>query len=79
MKTKILIGILVLMLATPAVSHGFGLFRYVFDAVYNQLGLDRGPIPKIFPQPMQPGPHPSDLPQARQSRYPKIYIQAEGF
>ena len=79
MKTKILIGILILMMAMPAVSHGFGLFRYVFDAVYNQLGLDRGPIPKVQPRPVHPGDHPTNLPEAQHSPYPRFHIQAEGF
>lgn len=79
MKTKILIGILVLMMAIPAVSHGFGLFRYVFDAVYNQLGLDRGPIPKVQTRPVPPGDHPGNPPGAQHTPYPRFHIQAEGF
>lgn len=78
MKTKILIGVLVVMLAFPAASHAFGLFRYVFDGIANQLGLDRGPIPKALPNMPPPG-YPSN-PAA--SKYPdahRIYIQAEGF
>ena len=55
MKTKILIGILAVMLSFPASSHALGLLRYVFDAVANQFGLDRGPIPKALPQMPPPG------------------------
>jgi len=79
MKIKILIGIIILMMATPAVSHGFGLLRYIFDGVYNQLGLDRGPIPKVVPPPVYPGHPPTNLPEVRHSPYPRFHIQAEGF
>ncbi|HMK35335.1 MAG TPA: hypothetical protein VK463_09735 [Desulfomonilaceae bacterium] len=76
MKTKIVIGILILSLSFPAASHAFGLLRYLFDAVANQLGLDRGPIPKTFPKaplppPGQAGPGHPDL--------GRVHIQAEGF
>ena len=77
MKTKILIAILAVMLSFPASSHALGLLRYVFDAVANQLGLDRGPIPKALPQMPPPGIGPSAA-----SKHPdahRIYIQAEGF
>ena len=79
MKTKIFIGILIVTLSFPASSHAFGLLRYVFDAISNQLGLDRGPIPKAIPKAPPLGCNPSGpagsvYPDAR-----RIYIQAEGF
>ncbi len=81
MKKKIVLAILVLMMLVPTVSHGFGLLRYTFDAIANQLGLDRGPIPKVPPRNLQadfqppgyPAPHPNHPDLNR------IYIQAEGF
>jgi hypothetical protein len=76
MKTKIIVGILVLSLSFPAASHAFGLLRYVFDAVSNQLGLDRGPIPKTLPKPPTPPP---GQPGAHNPNAGGIYIQAEGF
>lgn len=78
MKTKILIVILILGLSYPAASHAFGILKYTFDAIANQLGLDRGPVPKVMPKLPPPGvdPHagPSPHPDAN-----RIYIQAEGF
>jgi hypothetical protein len=76
---RLLIGLLALSLAVPPVSHGFGLLRYVFDALSNQLGLDRGPIPKATPEtpivrdnlkPHTPGQPPEPT---------RIHIQAEGY
>ncbi len=78
-RAKILIGILILMMIYPATSHGFGLFRYIFDAVYNQLGLDRGSIPKAAPQPPKPGTLPDKYPLEKHDPDAKIHIQAEGF
>ncbi len=79
MKTKILIGILAVMLSFPASSHALGLLRYVFDAVANQLGLDRGPIPKALPQMPPPGCAPSTPATSKHPDAHRIYIQAEGF
>jgi hypothetical protein len=63
----------------PTTSHAIGLFKYLWDAVANQLGLDRGPIPKTFPK----------FPQQRFDAYgnpvpdhvyvPGFHLQAEGF
>ncbi|MGB6067616.1 MAG: hypothetical protein WBG50_22650 [Desulfomonilaceae bacterium] len=81
MKTKIFIGILiaVLSLSAPAPSHALGLLRYVFDAVANQLGLDRGPIPKALPKVPPPGGCPLPPLAAKYPGNHQIYIQAEGF
>jgi len=79
MKTKILIGILAVMLSFPASSHALGLLGYVFDAVANQLGLDRGPIPKALPQMPPPGCAPSTPAAGKHPDAHRIYIQAEGF
>jgi hypothetical protein len=80
MRTIFVIFALVLSMACPPVSHGFALLRYTCDLIANQLGLDRGPIPKsvsrgampqvCFPPGTIRTPHP----------YPShLYIQAEGF
>jgi hypothetical protein len=76
MKAKFLIAILILGLACPAASQAFGLLQYVFDGIANQLGLDRGPVPKVMPK-LPPDPHQGPL-----NKHPdahRIYIQAEGF
>ncbi len=79
MRIKIVVAILVLSIVCPPLSHGFGLLRYTFDAIRNQLGLDRGPIPKTmqhtYNECLDPQcPAPSNNPNVR-----RIYIQAEGF
>jgi len=78
MKAKLLIGIVVVTMMFPPVSHGAALLRYVFDAVCNQLGLDRGPIAKVPPRGIgekcPPGLAPGKQPGSH-----RIYIQAEGF
>ena len=79
MKTKIIIGILIVTLSFPAASHGFGLLRYVFDAIANQLGLDRGPIPKVLPNVSSQGCNPAASPAAKRPESHRIHIQAEGF
>jgi hypothetical protein len=80
MKTRILLTVLVLMLLIPTASHGFGLLRYTFDAIANQLGLDRGPIPKTLPRNLQADFHlPGQPPPPSHPDLNRIYIQAEGF
>jgi hypothetical protein len=79
MGIRILIGVLIVMLACPPVSHGFGLMRWMFDAVANQLGLDRGPIPKVLPQAPNPSCPPNQVASDRPPESPRLHIQAEGF
>jgi hypothetical protein len=80
MRMKILALLIASLIAFPGTSHAFGLMRWAFDAVANQLGLDRGPIPKVIPN----NP-PSDVPNKHGQNVPndpntkRIYIQAEGF
>ncbi len=80
MRIKLVLSILVLMMMLPAISHGFGLLRYTFDAIANQLGLDRGPIPKALPRNLQAdfNPHGYVLPP-KHADMNRIHIQAEGF
>ncbi len=76
MKAKLIVAAIILSLACPSTSNAFALLKYVFDAVSNQLGLDRGPIPKALPI------TPPDAPGSSMARHPdshRIYIQAEGF
>lgn len=80
MKTRALALAIAVMICFPGTSHAFGIMRWTFDAIANQLGLDRGPIPKIIPN----NP-PSDVPSRHGHNIPgdpnaeRIYIQAEGF
>jgi len=79
MRYKILIIAVVFALAMPPSAHALGVFRWAWDAVANQLGLDRGPVPKVYPRPYPPQPDPRDQHKATRARYPWFYIQAEGF
>ena len=80
MKTKILIGVLALMMVAPQVSYaGSGFFRYVFDAIFNQLGLDRGPVPKVMNKVPSAGPFSDEPPQEAHRGTHRVHIQAEGF
>ncbi len=80
MGKRFLIGILVVMMVCPSVSHAFGLLRWTFDAIQNQLGLDRGPILKVAPKPGDPHCAPQSPPVGRSSDpNPRLVIQAEGF
>ena len=46
MKKLMVIWLVFLIIASPVSAQAFGLLQYVFDGIANQLGLDRGPIPK---------------------------------
>ena len=50
MKTRILALVIAILISVPGTSHAFGIMRWTFDAIANQLGLDRGPIPEGSPQ-----------------------------
>ena len=76
MKLKLIIMAIVLSLICPTTSNAFAILRYLFDGVANQLGLDRGPVPKTLPM-VPPEPHGGSL--AKRPDSSRIYIQAEGF
>jgi hypothetical protein len=78
MKRIILIVLIVFSLS-PGTSHAFGLLQYTMEAVANQLGLDRGPIPKIAPQWAADPCDPRLDPHKRIVYYPDPQLQAEGF
>ncbi len=80
MKKRFLIGAVILMLALPATSSAFAILKYTFDAIKNQLGFDRGPIPKVVPPaPPIPGAAPHGSSPGHHRGGPTIHIQAEGF
>jgi hypothetical protein len=79
MKATLVIALLVASLALPSVSHGQGLLRYLFDGISNQLGLDRGPIPKVLPRPYPVQHTPWGVPLGKFADAPRPYIQAQGF
>ena len=77
MKARLIIAVVVATLMFPPISHGFGLLRFVFDGVSNQLGLDRGPIAKTPPR-AAPPKHWARHAPGKPGSY-RVYIQAEGF
>jgi hypothetical protein len=79
MVVRFLIGVLVFSLVCPSASNAFGLLRYTFDAIANQLGLDRGPIPKAPPKTPPTGFHPQGPPPNTHPDANRIHIQADGF
>ena len=79
MKPGIIIIVIALTMVVPPTSQGFGLLRYVYDGISNQLGLDRGPIPKIRPKPCRPASPLGAPPPGKHADAHRIYIQAEGF
>ncbi|MBI4964681.1 MAG: hypothetical protein HY913_15485 [Desulfomonile tiedjei] len=79
MKRTILVVIVMVTMAYPASAHGFGLLRYFFDGVANQLGLDRGPIPKAIPTRPYQGLDPRGYAPEKHPDSAKIHVQAEGF
>lgn len=66
-------------MAYPASAHGFALVRYIFDGVANQLGLDRGPIPKAIPTRPYKGLDPIAYAPEKQPDAFRMHIQADGF
>ncbi len=78
MKRILLFSLLILPLSLGT-SHAFGLLQYTCEAVANQLGLDRGPIPKLAPQWTSDPCDPRIDPHKRVVCYPVPQLQAEGF
>lgn len=75
----ILILLLIFTLSAPQASHAFGLLKYLGDMVANQLGLDRGPIPKVIPKcrGAECDEYRNSIP--RHVYTPSFHLQAEGF
>jgi hypothetical protein len=72
--------LLIIISATlPTGAHAFGLFKYTWDAISNQLGLDRGPIPKVMPKhdPIRCDKYGDQIP--KHVYYPSFHLQADGF
>lgn len=79
MRVGIIIIVVAVTMAMPPTSEAFGLLRYIYDGISNQLGLDRGPIPKVPPKRCQPATPPGAPPLGKHADVSRIYIQAEGF
>jgi len=80
MRYIIVILLAIFVITTvPATSHAFGLFKYLWDAVANQLGLDRGPIPKTFPKSPQQRCDAYGNPIPDHVYAPTFHLQADGF
>lgn len=81
MRFKLFVIMMAVVMGAPNVSFGFGLLQYVFDGVKNQLGLDRGPVPKVLPQENPHDPYGrSNQPAGKfNPDRNRVVIQAEGF
>ena len=79
MRTLWLVLILVTAISLPATGHAFGLIKYLWDGVSNQLGMDRGPIMKSPPKcrPEFDVRYQRRIP--RHVYFPTIQLQANGF
>ena len=79
MKGKSLIFLIIVLASISGNAHAFGLLKYIWDGVSNQLGLDRGPIPKVISQPC---PSKCDSYRSRLPKHvyrPSFHLQAEGY
>ena len=56
MKKTLIATILVLLMAWPSGAHGFGILRYTWDFIKDQIGIERGPRPKILRKEHPPRP-----------------------
>jgi hypothetical protein len=79
---KIIAAVLVAFMVTamfPGSSNAFGILRVIYDGIANQLGLDRGSIPKAVAKPQPQTPDQMGTPQPRNPESHGPYIRAEGF
>jgi hypothetical protein len=79
MKYIILFSLVFILSGTPATAHGFGLFKYIWDGFNNQLGLDRGPIPKVIPKRAVLPCNDNVTKRPLHAYAPTFHLQAEGF
>lgn len=79
MRCKLLFVVLLICLALPVSSHAFGVLRWAWDGITNQLGFDRGPVPKTDPRMWRPLNCRADNKRPITCAPPGFYIQAEGF
>ena len=79
MRYIILIVILIITMATPGTSQAFGVLRWAWDGINNQLGFDRGPVPKRDPRLWRAPGCPPDNKRPITYVPPGFYIQADGF
>ena len=80
MRVFLITAVLVISLgAMPASSHAFGLLKFVWDGVANQLGMDRGPVPKVIPKRRPPNCDQYGKRIPRHVYVPSYYMQAQGF
>ncbi len=79
MRPSIVFLLVIALLTVPTGAHAFGICKYVWDAISNQLGFDRGPIPKVMPRygPHKPDPYLDQIP--KHVYFPAFHLQADGF
>jgi hypothetical protein len=75
----LLICIICMALISPSSADAFGIMKYVWDAVNNQLGLDRGEIPKVKQRCRFADNKQYEKRIPRHTYRPVFHLQAEGF
>jgi len=78
-KITVLILMILLVIVPAAPAHAIGLLKYTWDMVANQLGLDRGPVPKVIPKRHVPEWDKYGKRIPRHAYFPSFHLQAEGF
>jgi hypothetical protein len=79
MKQKLFLVLMVLAMSFPVSAHAFGFLQYLCDALTNQFGFDRGPIPKVAPLRPQQDINSQGLSQTPHPDRQRIHLQADGF
>ena len=73
------ICIISIALVSPSSADAFGLMKYVWDGINNQLGLDRGEIPKVKKRCRFADNKQYEKRIPRHTYRPVFHLQAEGF
>ncbi len=79
MRRNFLIFMIIVVVSISGNAHAFGLLKFLWDGFSNQLGLDRGPIPKVMAPPCLSK---CDTYRSRLPNHvyrPSFHLQAEGY
>jgi hypothetical protein len=79
MTRFILICLVCFALITPSPANAFGFMKYIWDGINNQLGLDRGEIPKVKQRCRFADNKQYEKRIPRHTYRPVFHLQAEGF
>ena len=79
MARFILIYFIIIAILVPSSADAFGLMKYIWDGINNQLGLDRGEIPKVKQRCRFADNKQYEKRIPRHTYRPVFHLQAEGF